>query len=73
MPDGTPEILRQSKLYSFDVVKSELDASEMTVWHLQMLEGMWPWVRVSEKKFPNSDRSTEIQVIAGDRFLVDLT
>ena len=72
LPDDTPEILRQSTLYSFDVVNSTLDDSKMTVWNLQMLEGMWPWVRVSEKVFVEAEKSPEVLVMAGDRVLVTL-
>lgn len=72
LPEGTPEILRQSRLYSFDVIKSPADQSETTVWMLEMLEGMWPWVRVSSKVLPGKEDAPEVSVIAGDRILVAL-
>ena len=72
LPEGTPEILRQSRLYSFDIIKSPSDQSETTVWMLEMLEGMWPWVRVSSKIVPDQEDTPEVTVFAGDRILVTL-
>ncbi|MEM9026001.1 MAG: hypothetical protein AAGB06_03605 [Verrucomicrobiota bacterium] len=72
LPEGTPEILRQSRLHSFDVITSRQDGSATTVWNLEMLEGMWPWVRVSSKQEVDQNQPPEVIVMAGDRFLVEL-
>ncbi|MEM7674322.1 MAG: hypothetical protein AAF212_13340 [Verrucomicrobiota bacterium] len=72
LPEGTPEILRQSRLHSFDVLTSRKDGSATTVWNLEMLEGMWPWVRVSSRQEMDQNQPPEVLVMAGDRFLVEL-
>ncbi|MGB0371234.1 MAG: hypothetical protein ACPGN3_07750 [Opitutales bacterium] len=72
LPEGTPEILRQSRLFSFDVITSNEDGSATTIWNLEMLEGMWPWVRVSSKQALDQTQAPEVAVVAGDRVLVKL-
>lgn len=72
LPEGTPEALRQSRLHSFDVIESPTDGSQTTVWNLEMLEGMWPWIRVSSRIEPGDTEPSEVIVAAGDRILVKL-